>query len=56
MGPYVLGRTAINRMMRCDWQGEITYKFIKNEYILYSKMLMSSCSIDPTLGFEHKSV
>ena len=32
-----LGRTAINWMMKCDRQGEMNNKLIKNEYILYSK-------------------
>ena len=53
MGPYFLGCTAINQMMKCDRHGGITYKFMLNEYILYSKMLMSYCSVDPTPGFEH---
>ena len=45
--PYVQGRTAINRMMKCDQQGEITYKLDTNEYILCSKMSISSFSVDP---------
>ena len=27
-GPSLLGRTEINRIMKCDRQGGITYKFI----------------------------
>ena len=42
IGPYVLGCTTINLMLKCDIQGGITYKLIQNEYILCLKMLMSS--------------
>ena len=53
MGPYFLGRTTINRVIKCERQEEIIYKFIQNEFILCSKMLMISCSMKPTSGFEH---
>ena len=51
-GRFSLVRTAKNRMMRCDRQGEITYNFISNIFTLCLKMLMISCSVDPTLVFE----
>ena len=52
-GRSLLGCTAINCMMKCDWKETITYKFYKNEYTLYSKMLLIYSSVDPTAGFEH---
>ena len=53
IGTYLLSCTTINQMMKCDHQWEITYKCIQNEYILCWKILMSSCSVDPTSVFEN---
>ena len=42
----LVGRTAINGIMKYDRRQKLTYTFIYNVYILCSKMLMSSCSMD----------
>ena len=40
--------------MECDWRWKINHRYTQNEYILCLKMLMSSCSVDPTSEFDHK--
>ena len=42
---------AMHWILECGHHLEVTYQFIQNEYILRSKMLESSCSIDPTSVF-----